>query len=209
MLYDDNHISIEDDTKIAKSEDVAARYEAYGWHVQRVDWLQPGGYHEDVQALYQAYLNAQAETTQPSLIVLRTIIAWPAPDAQNTGAAHGAALGADEVAKTKRVLGFDPEVSFPAEEEAVAHARQVADRGEQLHAEWDTAFTAWARPARTAPRCWTGWPRAGCRTAGQRAAQLPAQRQRAGHPGGIRAGAERPGPATAGTLGRVGRPGRE
>jgi transketolase len=144
VLYDDNHISIEDDTKIAKSEDVAARYEAYGWHVQRVDWLQPGGYHEDVQALYQAYLNAQAETTQPSLIVLRTIIAWPAPDAQNTGAAHGSALGADEVAKTKRVLGFDPDVSFPAEEEAVAHARQVADRGKQLHAEWDTAFVAWA-----------------------------------------------------------------
>ena len=144
VLYDDNHISIEDDTKIAKSEDVAARYEAYGWHVQRVDWLQPGGYHEDVQALYQAYLNAQAETTQPSLIVLRTIIAWPAPDAQNTGAAHGAALGADEVARTKRVLGFDPDVSFPAEEEAVAHARQVADRGKQLHAEWDTAFAAWA-----------------------------------------------------------------
>jgi transketolase len=144
VLYDDNHISIEDDTKIAKSEDVAARYEAYGWHVQRVDWLTPGGYHEDPQALYQAYLNARAETTQPSLIVLRTIIAWPAPDAQNTGEAHGAALGADEVAKTKRVLGFDPAVSFPAEEEAVAHARQVADRGKQLHAEWDAAFAAWA-----------------------------------------------------------------
>jgi transketolase len=144
VLYDDNHISIEDDTKIAKSEDVAARYEAYGWHVQRVDWLAADGYHEDPQALYQAYLNAQAETTQPSLIVLRTIIAWPAPDAQNTGEAHGAALGADEVAKTKRVLGFDPAVSFPAEEEAVTHARQVADRGKQLHAEWDAALTAWA-----------------------------------------------------------------
>ena len=144
VLYDDNHISIEDDTKIAKSEDVAARYEAYGWHVQRVDWLAPGGYHEDPQALYQAYLNAQAETTQPSLIVLRTIIAWPAPDAQNTGAAHGAALGAGEVAKTKQILGFDPAVSFPAEEETVAHARQVTDRGKQLHAEWDAALATWA-----------------------------------------------------------------
>ncbi len=144
VLYDDNHISIEDDTRIAKSEDVAARYEAYGWHVQRVDWLRPDGYREDPQALYQAYLNAQAETTQPSLIVLRTIIAWPAPDAQNTGAAHGAALGADEVAKTKRVLGFDPEVTFPAEEEAVTHARQVADRGKKRHAEWDASVTAWA-----------------------------------------------------------------
>jgi len=144
VLYDDNHISIEDDTKIAKAEDVAARYEAYGWHVQRVDWVQPGGYHEDVQALYQAFRNAQAETTQPSLIVLRTIIAWPAPDAQNTGEAHGAALGADEVAKTKRVLGFDPDVKFPVEQEAVAHARQVADRGKQVHAEWDAALAAWA-----------------------------------------------------------------
>ena len=144
VLYDDNHISIEDDTKIAKSEDVAARYEAYGWHVQRVDWLTPSGYHEDTQALYQAYLNAQAETTQPSMIVLRTIIAWPAPDAQNTGAAHGAALGADEVAKTKQILGFDPAVSFPAEEEAVAHARQVTDRGKQVHAEWDAALAGWA-----------------------------------------------------------------
>ncbi len=144
VLYDDNHISIEDDTKIAKSEDVAARYEAYGWHVQRVDWLTPEGYREDPQALYQAYLNAQAETTQPSLIVLRTIIAWPAPDAQNTGAAHGAALGADEVAKTKQILGFDPAVSFPAEEEAVAHARQVTDRGKQVHAEWDAALAGWA-----------------------------------------------------------------
>jgi transketolase len=144
VLYDDNHISIEDDTKIAKSEDVAARYEAYGWHVQRVDWLAPGGYHEDPQALYQAYLNAQAETTQPSLIVLRTIIAWPAPDAQNTGAAHGAALGAGEVAKTKQILGFDPAVSFPAEEETVAYARQVTDRGKQLHAEWDAALATWA-----------------------------------------------------------------
>ena len=99
--------------------------------------------------------------------MLRTIIAWPAPDAQNTGAAHGAALGADEVAKTKQVLGFDPAVSFPAEEEAVAHARQVADRGKQLHAEWDAALRRpGPRPARSAPRCWTGWPRAGCRTAG-------------------------------------------
>jgi transketolase len=144
VLYDDNHISIEDDTKIAKSEDVAARYEAYGWHVQRVAWQHPDGYREDPQALYQAYRSAQAETGRPSLIVLRTIIAWPAPDAQNTGEAHGAALGEEEVAKTKRILGFDPKVTFPAEEEAVTHARQVADRGKQLHAEWDAAFALWA-----------------------------------------------------------------
>ena len=143
VLYDDNTISIEDDTNIAKSEDVAARYTAYGWHVQRVNWLTPAGYHENVEALARAFANARNNTVQPSFISLRTIIAWPAPDAQNTGAAHGAALGAEEVAKTKRILGFDPEVSFPAEDEAVAHARKVADRGKRLHAEWDETFTAW------------------------------------------------------------------
>ena len=104
MVYDDNSISIEDDTNIAKSEDVAARYEAYGWHVQRVSWRQPGGYAEDVGALYAALRAARAETGRPSLISLRTIIGWPAPNKQNTGAAHGSALGADEVAATKRIL---------------------------------------------------------------------------------------------------------
>ncbi len=144
VLYDDNKISIEDDTNIAKSEDVAARYEAYGWHVQRLSFVQAEGYHEDVGALYDALLTARANTTQPSLIALRTIIAWPAPDKQNTGAAHGSALGADEVAKTKQILGFDPAVSFPTEDEAVAHARQVADRGKQAHAAWDDTFAAWS-----------------------------------------------------------------
>jgi transketolase len=145
VLYDDNKISIEDDTEIAKSEDVAARYEAYGWHVQRVDWRRADGYHEDVSALYQALIAARERTDRPSLVVLRTIIAWPAPDAQNTGEAHGAALGAKEVAATKEVLGFDPAVSFPAEEEAVAHARKVAERGKLLHADWDESFVAWTK----------------------------------------------------------------
>jgi transketolase len=144
LLYDDNSISIEDDTNIAKSEDTCARYEAYGWHVQRVNWRQPGGYHEDVDALYQALTAAREHTGKPSLISLRTIIAWPAPHAQNTGAAHGAALGEAEVAATKEVLGFDPAVTFPAEDAAVAHARKVADRGKRLRAEWDESFTAWA-----------------------------------------------------------------
>ena len=143
VLYDDNHISIEDDTNIAKSEDVCARYEAYGWHVQRVAWRTEGGYHEDVAALARAFAAARANTAQPSFISLRTIIAWPAPDAQNTGEAHGAALGAEEVAKTKRVLGFDPEVRFPTEDETVAHARKVAERGKKLHAEWEEGFAAW------------------------------------------------------------------
>jgi transketolase len=145
VLYDDNHISIEDDTDIAKSEDVCARYEAYGWHVQRVEWKREGGYTEDVEALYRAFLAARAETSRPSLISLRTIIAWPAPHAQNTGEAHGAALGADEVAATKEVLHFDPAVSFPEADELVTHARGVLERGKRAHAEWDESFTAWAQ----------------------------------------------------------------
>ncbi len=145
VIYDDNTISIEDDTNIAKSEDVCARYEAYGWHVQRVSWRQSGGgYHEDVQALYDALLRARDNTAAPSLISLRTIIGWPAPNKQNTGAAHGSALGAAEVAATKEVLGFDPAVSFPAEPEAVGHARQVGDRGKQIRARWDEAFSTWS-----------------------------------------------------------------
>ncbi len=150
VLYDDNHISIEDDTEIAKSEDVGARYEAYGWHVQRVDWRRDGGYHEDVDALYQAFLAARDETSRPSLISLRTIIGWPAPHKQNTGEAHGSALGADEVAATKEILHFDPAVSFPEEDDLVAHARGVIERGKSLHAEWNEAFAGWAQgnPAR-------------------------------------------------------------
>ena len=150
LLYDDNDISIEDDTEIAKSEDVAARYEAYGWHVQRLSWRTPGGYHEDVHALATAFAAARDHTTAPSLIALRTIIGWPAPDKQNTGAAHGSALGAAEVAATKRILGFDPDVSFPAEDEAVARAREVAVRGQQARAAWEKTFTAWqaANPER-------------------------------------------------------------
>ena len=144
MLYDDNYISIEDDTHIAKSEDVAARYEAYGWHVQRLSWRTADGYHENVQDLYDAFEAAKAVTDKPSFIALRTIIGWPAPTKQNTGAAHGSALGEEEVAATKEILGFDPAVNFPAEEEAVSRARQVAERGKALHAEWEQGFDAWA-----------------------------------------------------------------
>jgi transketolase len=144
LLYDDNNISIEDDTQIAKSEDVCARYEAYGWHVQRVSWRGPDGYREDVAALAGALTAARDHAAAPSLIALRTIIGWPAPDKQNTGAAHGSALGADEVAATKRILGFDPAVRFPAEDEAVCHARKVADRGKGLRASWEDTFAAWS-----------------------------------------------------------------
>jgi transketolase len=149
VLYDDNHISIEDDTNIAKSEDVCARYAAYGWHVQRVEWLRTSGtsatYDEDVPALYRALLDAQAHDGQPSFIALRTVIGWPAPNKQNTGKIHGSALGAEEVAATKRILGFDPNVSFPEEAELVGHARQVTHRGKRRHAEWDISFARWAQ----------------------------------------------------------------
>jgi transketolase len=144
VLYDDNSISIEDDTNIAKSEDVLARYEAYGWHTQRVNWRRPTGYVEDVEELYAAFQAARDHTGQPSLISLRTIIGWPAPHKQNTGAAHGSALGADEVAATKEILGFDPAVSFPVEEKALARARQVVERGQELHARWNEQFAAWS-----------------------------------------------------------------
>jgi transketolase len=144
VIYDDNSISIEDDTNIAKSEDVCARYEAYGWHVQRVSWRQPSGYAEDIDALHGALTTARDHRGQPSFIALRTIIAWPAPTKQNTGEAHGAALGAGEVAATKRLLGFDPGVAFPAEEQAVAHVRTAAaDRAARLRADWDPEYARW------------------------------------------------------------------
>jgi len=144
VLYDDNYISIEDNTRIAKAEDVGARYEAYGWHVQHVDWhTADGGYHENVQALYDAFEAAKAVTDKPSFIVLHTIIGWPAPTKQGTGAAHGSALGDDEVAATKVILGFDPAVKFPVEQEALSRAREVAERGKALHAAWDEQFESW------------------------------------------------------------------
>jgi transketolase len=145
VLYDNNQISIEDDTNIAKSEDVCARYQAYGWHVQRLSWRTPHGYQEDVQALYQALLTAREHTEAPSLISLRTIIGWPAPNKQNTGAAHGSALGAPEVAATKEILHFDQAVDFPVEDDALGRARQVTERGKALHAEWDQSFAEWSR----------------------------------------------------------------
>ena len=146
LIYDDNHISIEDDTEIAKSEDVAARYEAYGWHVQRVDWLREDGrYTEDVQALYDALIAAGNETGRPSMIKLRTIIGWPAPHKKGTGAAHGSALGAEEVAETKKIAGFDPAISFPEAPDLVAHARGVIERAKTARGQWDGAFAAWAK----------------------------------------------------------------
>ncbi|MFT3715235.1 MAG: transketolase [Gordonia sp. (in: high G+C Gram-positive bacteria)] len=138
VFYDQNHISIEDDTHIALTEDTAARYEAYGWHVQKVE----GG--EDVVAIEQAIEAAKAVTDKPSIILLRTIIAWPAPDKMNTGASHGSALGVEEVAKTKEILGFDPDKSFEVSDEVIAHTRELGDRAKNARAQWQTAFDAWA-----------------------------------------------------------------
>jgi len=137
VFYDDNEISIEDDTKIALSENTAARYKAYGWHVQTVN----GG--EDVVGILKAIKAAKAETGRPSLIVLRTVIAYPAPNKMNTGAAHGSALGAEEVAAVKEALGFDPQQSFIVEPEVLEHARQVVARSQDAHAKWQRSFDKW------------------------------------------------------------------
>jgi len=146
LLYDDNHISIEGDTVVAFSEDVLGRFAAYGWHTQRVEDA------EDVGGLVKAFQAARDETERPSIIAVRSIIAYPAPHAQNTGKAHGAALGAKEVAATKEVMGLDPTKSFDVPADVLAHVREVVDRGRALHAEWKIRFTAWqqANPDRAA-----------------------------------------------------------
>jgi transketolase len=150
LLWDDNHISIEGDTETAVSEDTVKRYEAYGWHVQRVDPLPSGDL--DPAGLYEALKAAKAETERPSFIAARSIIAWPAPHARNTGAAHGSALGADEVAATKKVMGFDPDKSFDVADEVLAHTREALDRGREVRADWEKTFAAWrtANPERAA-----------------------------------------------------------
>lgn len=151
VIYDDNHISIEDDTDVSFSEDVLARYASYGWHTQRVDWTNGGtGYAEDVQALGAALEAARAETARPSIISLRTIIGWPSPNKKNTGGIHGSALGDAEVRALKEVVGFDPDQTFQVDDEVLAHTRLVANRGAQAHAEWDHVYAAWrtAQPER-------------------------------------------------------------
>jgi transketolase len=141
FLYDDNHISIEGDTATAFSEDVLKRYEAYGWHVQRIAPGEDGDV--DPHALYAALRAARAETQRPSIIAMRTIIAWPAPNARDTEAAHGSALGEEEVAATKRLLGFDPERSFEVADDVLAHTRLALDRGAEARTAWDKRIAAW------------------------------------------------------------------
>ncbi len=143
VIWDDNKISIEDDTDIAFTEDVMARYEAYGWHVQRVDWLKTGNYSEDIDELNRALSAARDETSKPSLIALRTVIGWPAPGKQNTGGIHGSKLGEEELAATKEFLGFDTEQHFHVDDEVIAHARKVSERGTQARNEWEKTYSRW------------------------------------------------------------------
>ncbi|MYS27560.1 transketolase, partial [Streptomyces sp. SID7804] len=141
LLWDDNHISIEGDTETAVSEDTCKRYEAYGWHVQRVAPKADGDL--DPNAIYDAIQEAKKVTDKPSFIAMRSIIAWPAPNAQNTEAAHGSALGDDEVAATKRVLGFDPERTFEVADEVIGHTRKALERGQAARAVWEKSFQQW------------------------------------------------------------------
>ena len=163
VFYDDNKISIEDDTTIALSEDTAKRYEAYGWHVQVV------GSGEDVTDILKAVEAAKAETSRPSFIQLKTVIGWPAPNKMNTFQAHGSALGADEVAAVKKILHFDPDESFEIDDPVLAHAREVIKRGQEAHAAWHKTFDEWAErePERkelfdrlTARQLPSGWEKA-------------------------------------------------
>ncbi|MFE6834435.1 transketolase [Streptomyces sp. NPDC057705] len=149
VLYDDNRISIEDDTSIAVSEDVLARYAAYGWHVQRVDWTgrgayeEHGAYEEDLPALHAALSAAREETGRPSIVALRTVIGWPAPTKQNTGKIHGSALGAHEAAAAKEAMGLDPDASFQVPADVLAHTRLVAERGRAARRAWDKRYEDW------------------------------------------------------------------
>jgi transketolase len=143
-IYDSNQISIEDDTNIAFTEDVKARYESYGWDVQVVDWKKTGSYVEDTAELFASIEKAKSVADKPSLIILRTIIGWPSPKKQNSGKIHGSALGAEELAGLKAVLGFDPEKTFEVSDEVIAHTRKAVSRGAQERAQWQVSFDAWA-----------------------------------------------------------------
>jgi len=142
VIYDANQISIEDDTNISFSEDVAARYRAYGWETIEVDWRK-GEYKEDVHALYEAIQKAKSNSSQPTLITLKTIIGWPSPTKQNTGKIHGSKLGAEEVAGLKQALNFDPAKTFEVSEQVLSHTRELINRGKTVRAAWDEKFSKW------------------------------------------------------------------
>ncbi|MDQ1289418.1 MAG: transketolase [Actinomycetota bacterium] len=151
VIYDANRISIEDDTVVALTEDTAARYESYGWHVQTVDWTggkgaqagQDGTYSEDLDSLAAALASAKNETGKPSLVIVRTVIAWPAPNLMNTGKSHGSAFGEAEIRATKQVMGLDPEATFAVADDVIAHTREAVDRGRSAREVWQKSFDAW------------------------------------------------------------------
>ena len=141
VIYDDNRISIEGDTHNAFTEDVSARYRAYGWHVIDVAAASDGSV--DIAALDAAMEAAKKESTKPSLIRMKSVIAWPAPKARGTAASHGSALGEDEIKQTKIALGLNPEEHFAMPADVLAHARLVKSRGAQTRAQWDAKFDQW------------------------------------------------------------------
>ena len=209
VLWDDNHISIEGDTEIAFTEDVLARYEAYGWHVQYVDWTGgPDGYREDVDALNAAIEAAKAVTDRPSFIGLRTLIAWPTPTKTNDHSSHGSKLGTEAIRGLKELLGFDPDKTFEVDPEVIAHTRGLSARTAQAKAEWQSAFDAWRAANADARRA--ARPARRRRPAGRldrRAPGVP-RRQVRRHPRRVGHRAQRAGPRAAGALGRLGRPRR-
>lgn len=141
VIYDDNRISIEGDTHNAFTEDVSARYRAYGWHVIDVA-ASPNG-NVDLGALDAAMVDAKNEKTKPTLIRMKSVIAWPAPHAQGTAGSHGSALGDEEIAATKIALGLNPDEKFAMPKEVLEHVRQVKLRGAKLHTDWDNKFATW------------------------------------------------------------------
>ena len=145
VIFDANHIQIEGETKIAFAEDILKRYEAYGWYTDEISFIQPdGSYKEDIEGLTKVLEKAEQVTDRPKFIKVDTLIAWPTPGKTNDPSSHGSALGVDAVRGLKETLGFDPDVDFPVDEEALANARKVAERGLKAHAEWDEAFAKWA-----------------------------------------------------------------
>lgn len=145
VIFDANRIQIEGDTNLVLAEDVLKRFQAYGWYTDEFSFIQAdGSYKEDVEGLAETISKAQAAApNQPKLIKVDTLIAWPTPGKTNDPSSHGSKLGAEAVAGLKELLGYDPEESFHVDEEALAHARKVADRGLEAHKEWDEKYNAW------------------------------------------------------------------
>ena len=142
VIYDDNQISIEGDTHNAFTEDVSMRYRAYGWHV--IDVAAAADGNVDIAALDAAMVAAKKESTKPTLIRLKTVIAWPAPTLRGTGKSHGSALGEQEIAATKLLLGLKPDEHFAMPNEVLTHVRQVKARGTARRSEWNIAFGLWS-----------------------------------------------------------------